>query len=158
VSHGEGWIKLNFPAIGVKEISVIESATSAFGIIPIAAYASEGKYVVFEYESSKDILYVKPNFDEMLKWDERAIIVTAKGNDYDFVSRMFAPKIGVNENPVTGSAHTRLIPFWSSKLNKTNMLAKQLSERGGILKCEHLGDRVEMSGQAVLFLKGEIYL
>jgi PhzF family phenazine biosynthesis protein len=158
VSQDEGWVKLNFPAIGVKEISVIESAISAFGITPVAAYASEGKYVVFEYESSKDILNVKPNFNEMLKWDERAIIVTARGDDYDFVSRMFAPKIGVNEDPVTGSAHTRLIPFWSKKLNKEHMLAKQLSERGGVLKCKHLGDRVEMSGQAVLFLKGEIYI
>jgi PhzF family phenazine biosynthesis protein len=158
VSQKDGWITMNFPAIAVGEVPSTGRSKAAFGLEAKTEYSSEGKYVLFEFESSEDIQNISPDFNEMLKWEERAIIVTAKGDNFDFVSRMFAPKIGVNEDPVTGSAHTRLIPFWSNKLNKTSMLAKQLSYRGGILKCEHLNDRVEMIGEAALFLKGEIYI
>jgi predicted PhzF superfamily epimerase YddE/YHI9 len=84
--------------------------------------------------------------------------VTAKGDSADFVSRFFAPKIGINEDPVTGSAHTLLIPYWAKKLNKTKLEAVQLSKRTGILKCEYLNDRVEMSGQAVTYLKGKLII
>ena len=81
-------------------------------------------------------------------------IVTSKGINVDFVSRFFAPKIGINEDPVTGSAHTLLIPFWAEKLNKTKLEAMQLSKRTGYLRCENLNNRVEMSGQAITYLKG----
>lgn len=87
-----------------------------------------------------------------------AIIVSAKGDSCDFVSRFFAPNAGFNEDPVTGSAHCTLIPFWSKKLNKTKMLAKQLSPRGGTLICEELGERVNISGKAVCYLIGEIVI
>jgi len=158
VSQKEGWITLNFPAMLTTEIAVKDNAILAFGTKPVAAYISEKYYLMFEFDSEETIQNMNPNFNELLNWDERAIIVTAKSEKYDFVSRMFAPKIGVNEDPVTGSAHTRLIPFWSNKLGKSEMLAKQLSKRGGELKCKFLGDRVEMSGQSVLYLKGEIFI
>lgn len=86
------------------------------------------------------------------------IIVSAKGDSCDFVSRYFAPNAGINEDPVTGSSHCTLIPFWSNKLNKTNMIAKQLSPRGGTLICEYLGERVNISGKAACYLAGEIIL
>lgn len=158
VSQDDGWIKLNFPSNDLVLSSDNRVAELAFGKKPIATYTKDGYYIMFEFEHEDDIQNMNPNFNEMLTWDETAIIATAKGSEFDFVSRMFAPKIGVNEDPVTGSAHTRLIPFWSNKLDKTVLKAKQLSQRGGELKCEYLGDRVEMSGQAVLFLKGEIYV
>lgn len=87
-----------------------------------------------------------------------AVIVTAKGDSCDFVSRFFAPNAGVDEDPVTGSAHSTLIPFWSRRLKKSKMVAKQLSPRGGVLLCEDLGERVHISGEAVCYLVGEIFV
>ena len=97
-----------------------------------------------------------PNFNLLLQLNEDDIIVTSKGKTVDFVSRFFAPKIGINEDPVTGSAHSMLIPFWAQKLQKNEMVALQLSKRGGYLKCNFLGERVEMSGQAITYLKGKL--
>ncbi len=94
----------------------------------------------------------------MEKIDTFGIIITAPGNDCDFVSRFFAPRAGINEDPVTGSAHTTLIPYWAEKLNKTKLNAVQLSERIGNLQCEYLGDRVKIAGTARLFMKGEIII
>ena len=84
------------------------------------------------------------------------MIVTAAGKNVDFVSRFFAPQSGIDEDPVTGSAHTTLIPYWSAKLAKTEMTARQLSKRGGELNCSYLGDRCLIGGKAVLYLTGEI--
>jgi predicted PhzF superfamily epimerase YddE/YHI9 len=89
---------------------------------------------------------------------ETAFIVTAKGNDCDFVSRFFAPNAGIDEDPVTGRAHCSLIPFWSNRLGKTELTAKQLSKRGGVLYCEDCGERVKIGGKAVRYLKGKIEL
>ena len=94
----------------------------------------------------------------MSELESNGIGVTSKGDKVDFVSRFFAPKLGINEDPVTGSAHSLLIPFWAKKLNKSKLNAVQLSKRVGILKCTYLNDRVEMSGQAITYLKGKITL
>ncbi|MDQ2863947.1 MAG: PhzF family phenazine biosynthesis protein [Bacteroidota bacterium] len=99
----------------------------------------------------------KPDF-ALIQSTGYKIIITAPGKDVDFVSRFFAPTVGVNEDPVTGSAHSQLIPFWSNKLNKQKMTARQLSKRGGSLHCEQQGDRVIMAGNCVFFMKGEIEL
>ena len=96
------------------------------------------------------------DFNALSKILTRGIIVTAKGDYYDFVSRFFAPRIGVNEDPVTGASHTILIPYWRKKLNKNELNAKQLSTRQGILKCRMNKDRVYISGKAITYLKGEI--
>jgi predicted PhzF superfamily epimerase YddE/YHI9 len=99
---------------------------------------------------------MNPNFHLLKQTDTRGIIVTAKGKDVDFVSRFFAPGVGIDEDPVTGSAHTTLVPFWSAKLNKIEMTALQLSERGGELWCTLAGNRVLIAGKAVTYLRGEI--
>ena len=97
-------------------------------------------------------------FRKLLEIDAHGFIVTAKGESSDFVSRFFAPEVGVFEDPVTGSAHCNLIPFWAERLGKTEMFAKQISARGGELFCKLEGDRVKIGGNAVLYLKGEIYV
>jgi predicted PhzF superfamily epimerase YddE/YHI9 len=96
-----------------------------------------------------------PDFSLMKKVD-KMVIITAPGKEVDFVSRFFAPTAGIDEDPVTGSAHSQLIPFWSNKLGKNKMNARQLSKRGGDIYCEQKGERVIMGGQAVFYLKGEI--
>ena len=109
-----------------------------------------------ELETKSIVENLEPDFNLLSQLESKGIIVTSKGEKADFVSRFFAPKLGINEDPVTGSAHTLLIPFWSEKLNKTKLKAFQLSKRTGYLKCKHLNDRVEMSGQAITYLKGQL--
>jgi len=128
---------------------------AALGEKPIATYRRDKNYVLV-FESQEEIENMEPNFLALKKCDAKSVNVSAPGNEVDFVSRFFAPKIGINEDPVTGSAHTRLIPYWSEKLNKTSLSALQLSARKGVLSCTHLGDRVEMSGQAKTYLIGKI--
>ena len=110
------------------------------------------------FNSEDEIRKATPAFDRLSKLSNRGVIITAKGNQVDFVSRFFAPQSGVNEDPVTGSAHTTLTPYWSEQLGKTELTAMQLSARQGHLQCKYLSDRVEISGQAKLYLTGEIYL
>ena len=155
-SRNKDWLTLNFPAMPVRSAEKETRFQDAFGVAPTEVQKSDGGYVLLVFEDEDIIHSLSPNYSQIIEWEEKAIIVSAPSVKYDFVSRLFAPKVGINEDPVTGSAHTRLIPYWSKKLNKKQLLAKQVSNRGGILKCVDLGDRVEMSGQAVLYLKGEI--
>jgi PhzF family phenazine biosynthesis protein len=109
--------------------------------------------------SEKELADLQPDFSLLKQIDHVfGFIVTAKGEECDFVSRFFVPNAGINEDPVTGSSHTTLIPYWSERLTKSNMIAKQLSQRGGTLWCRDKGDRVEISGKAVTHLIGEIIL
>jgi len=110
------------------------------------------------YESAEDILNITPDFDLLKQLDCRAVIVTAPGKNSDFVSRFFAPGLGIDEDPVTGSSHTTLIPFWAERLKKKKLHAMQLSKRTGELFCEYLGERVLISGRAVTYMVGEIVL
>ena len=103
-------------------------------------------------------LDLDPDFSSMVKLDTLGVIATAPGEHVDFVSRFFAPSAGINEDPVTGSAHCMLIPFWAKTLNRSKLKAKQLSQRIGTLYCESLGDRVVIAGKAVTYLKGDIQL
>ena len=109
-------------------------------------------------ETENQIQNLIPNLASIAKLEARGVIATSKGENVDFVSRFFAPQCGVDEDPVTGSAHTTLTPFWSQRLHKNKLKAIQLSERKGYLTCELLGDRVEISGKAKLYLIGEIFL
>ena len=111
---------------------------------------------VFERES--DILAISPDYSALEQLDALGIIVTAPGENHDFVSRFFAPNAGILEDPVTGSAHSTLIPYWAEILKKNTLTAAQLSSRTGELFCENQGDRVLMAGKAVTYLKGEIYI
>ena len=121
---------------------------------PLGVYKSRD-YVV-EVATEKEVLNLKIDMSLLNQVNTVGIIVTAPGKDCDFVSRFFAPNCGIAEDPVTGSAHSTLIPFWAEKLNKNTLHAKQLSKRGGELWCENMGDRVTMSGNCVFYMKAEI--
>ena len=108
------------------------------------------------FDDEKQILSLAPDFSVLQKLDCLGIIVTAPGREVDFVSRFFAPRAGVPEDPVTGSSHCTLIPYWAEQLGKQQMMARQLSQRGGELICENNGERVRMGGGAVLFQSGTI--
>jgi len=113
---------------------------------------------VLVYKTEEEIVNCKPDFNLLAKFDVVGIIITSPGKDVDFVSRFFAPSAGIPEDPVTGSAHCNLIPYWADKLGKNVLHAYQLSARKGELWCELKGDRVLMSGKSVTYLKGEIYI
>lgn len=110
------------------------------------------------YESMEDVLAIKPDFKLLAGLPGGKVIVTAPGTDVDFVSRFFAPGAGVDEDPVTGSAHCTLIPYWAARLGKTNLRARQVSARGGELFCELRGDRVGIGGHAVLYSSGQLHV
>ncbi|GAB6058981.1 PhzF family phenazine biosynthesis protein [Desulfonatronum parangueonense] len=124
--------------------------------MPLEVLRSRDYLIVFQDEA--DVRDMQPDFCLMEKWDCLGVIVTAPGKEADFVSRFFAPGAGVNEDPVTGSAHSTLIPYWAARLKKKDLHALQLSARGGELFCRHEGDRVKIGGRAVTYLRGEIDL
>ena len=128
----------------------------ALGVDVLETHIARDLLVVLKSQSA--MLAVKPDFTLIKQMGVHGVIVTAKGDDVDFVSRFFAPSVGVNEDPVTGSAHCTLIPFWSERLSKKEMTARQLSQRGGSLRCFDEGERVRIGGRAVLYLQGEIML
>lgn len=117
-----------------------------------------GDDLLLVYNSESEILELSPNFNELAKTKTRGVICTAKGEEFDFVSRFFAPAAGINEDPVTGSAHTKLMPYWVKELGKNSLVAKQVSNRGGVLHCTLERDRVKISGKGKLFLKGVIFI
>ena len=117
-----------------------------------------GIYGLAIFNTEEEIVSISPKFDLFKNLPNKGIIVTAPGNNSDFVSRFFAPKLGIKEDPVTGSAHCLLIPYWYKRLKKNQMLAHQLSSRGGELFCSYHKDRVRIGGHAITFLKGEIIL
>ncbi len=156
VTKKEDWITLNFPSIETQSLKISEIVSQAIGTHPVAFYDSKSKFVAL-LEDEESVQNCHPDFS-LINQLEKSLIITAKGKEVDFVSRFFAPQLGVNEDQVTGSAHSVLIPFWSKKLNKTELTARQLSQRTGFLKCKDLGDRVEMSGQAVCYLIGDIFI
>jgi len=112
--------------------------------------------IIAVFENEIDIESANPNYEQLKKLDSRGVIITATSMRYDFVARFFAPKYGIPEDPVTGSAYTQLAPYWASKLGKQKFKAKQLSSRGGELYCEILGDRVLISGKATKHMEGKI--
>ncbi len=154
VSKAGDIITLNFPSNKPAPVSMPSGLIEAIGAKPDEIYKARDFMAVFR--SANDIMTIRPNFDLLARVDAHGIIVTAPGGDCDFVSRFFAPRLGINEDPVTGSAQTTLIPFWSERLGKKKMRARQLSKRGGELFCEDLENRVLISGRAVTYLRGEI--
>jgi PhzF family phenazine biosynthesis protein len=154
VKKNNDWFMLNFPVDKIEKTETCQFL-QCFDKKPIEAYQGLADYMLI-FSDQQAIESMKPNLEQIASFEKRGIIITAKGNDTDFVSRYFAPAYGINEDPVTGSAHTTLTPYWSKKLGKINLTAKQLSQRGGFLKCSLLNERVEISGQAALYLTGEI--
>ncbi len=150
-------ITLNFPTDIFEEIPLSEKLLAGFDINPDKALKGKTDYLLI-YRNENEIRELIPRFEAISKLEARGVIVSAKGDTVDFVSRFFAPQSGVDEDPVTGSAHTTLVPYWSKQLGKTDLIARQLSEREGHLQCRYLNDRVEISGHGRLYLIGEIYL
>lgn len=148
---------MDFPRRAPKKVPTPELLEEALGMRVLETHASRDLLVVLK--SANDVLGLKPNLELLGKIENFfAVIVTACGDDCDFVSRFFAPNAGIPEDPVTGSSHSTLIPFWSERLKKKKLLARQLSSRGGVLYCEDTGERVKISGNAVLYLTGNIEL
>jgi len=148
-------IILDFPSSPVSEIEIPANLLNAFTIQPARCFSGRDDLMLV-FKSEEDIYQLRPDFQQIIESKTRGIITTARSEKFDFISRFFAPAVGVNEDPVTGSAHTMLIPFWSQELRKTNLTARQVSIRGGNLFCKYLGNRVEIGGKAVTYLVGEI--
>ncbi len=146
---------LDFPADPPQPIGLFSEVEKCIGVKPIEMYRGTTDLMAV-LENEGVVSEIQPDFTEVAKLDARALMVTAKGSQVDFVSRFFAPQSGINEDPVTGSAHTVLIPYWSEMLNKEEMRAKQLSARGGDLICFHKRDRCLIGGQTRLYMTGEI--
>jgi len=155
VKNEDDLLVLNFPASNVDAKYIPPNLKTAFNIHPHKCYQGRDD-IMLCFKNEEDIINLEPNFMKIIESNARGIICTARSEKYDFVSRFFAPAVGVNEDPVTGSAHTMLIPYWAEQLNKKELIAKQLSKRGGILHCKYLGDRVEIGGKAVTYFIGEI--
>jgi PhzF family phenazine biosynthesis protein len=147
---------MDFPSKKPEKIKITKDVIEAIGMIPCALYKNRDYIAV--YERKEEVENVMPDFDKIKNLAAHGLIVTSKDGSVDFVSRFFAPAIGINEDPVTGSAHTQLIPLWAEKLKKNQLTAHQISERGGLLFCESNGERVKIGGKAVLYMKGEIYV
>ena len=149
---------LDFPAYPLNEIEQSAELADAIGKIPLKTWKSQGNMVILLLESEANVRELEPDFNALLSTPYNEVIVTAKGDDCDFASRMFAPRIGINEDPVTGAIHCSLIPYWAKEVGKEKLFARQVSARGGELFCELVGDRVKIGGNAVLYLTGEIYV
>lgn len=156
IERKDDLICMNFPAYKPILVTTDKLLSKALGKEPLEVLKARDLLVI--YKNQSDIEKITPDFGLLAKLDTFGIIISAPGKNADFVSRFFAPRAGINEDPVTGSAHTILIPYWAEKLNKTKLNAIQLSERIGKLQCEYLGDRVEISGNAKLFMKGKIFI
>ena len=150
-------LTLNFPTDVVEQIELSDEITAGFDIRPKLAFKGKTDYLLI-FENEEEIRKVTPSIDIISKLNARGVIITARGEKVDFVSRFFAPQSGVAEDPVTGSAHTTLTPYWAKLLGKTELTAMQLSAREGYLQCKYLIDRVEISGQGRLYLIGEIFI
>ncbi|MCX2718662.1 PhzF family phenazine biosynthesis protein [Lentiprolixibacter aurantiacus] len=158
VEKGEnGLLTLDFPADTLQEVASDEKLNEALGIVPLKTLKGKTDYLLI-YSEEQQVRAMDPNIFLLNQVDARGIIVSAPGVEVDFVSRFFAPQCGVSEDPVTGSAHTTLTPYWSEILNKKILSARQLSRRGGNLSCELRGSRVRISGRVKPYLKGEIHI
>lgn len=157
VSRSGDFLTLNFPADKLQEIPVSEAMMSCFDKAPNAAFKGLTDFLLI-FENEQQIRQAVPDLIKIEALGGRGVIISAPGEEVDFVSRFFAPQCGVPEDPVTGSAHTTLIPYWSKTLNRKEMNAIQLSKRTGHLKCTYLNERVEIGGKARLYLEGEIAL
>lgn len=157
--EADGWLKLDFPADTLAKTAVQPPAltTGLIGAKPLEIQKGKTDFMVV-YASQADIETLTPDFQELITVPARGIIVTAPGIDVDFVSRFFAPQSGIDEDPVTGSAHTTLTPYWAEKLDKTTLTARQVSARGGYLRCKLNSEtgRVDIAGRVQLYMKGEL--
>jgi PhzF family phenazine biosynthesis protein len=147
-------IELDFPSRPPQPCATPERLGQGLGLKPIEVLKARDYVAVFD--SAREVESLVPDFAKLAELDCLGIIVTAPGGGADFVSRFFAPQAGIDEDPVTGSAHCSLIPFWSKRVGKSELLARQVSRRGGELYCRDLGERVGIGGRAVTYCRGEL--
>lgn len=150
-------LELNFPKDVVKEVHPPRGLLKALGMKDGAVYQGKTDYMVVAKDQA-EVELLNPNHMILRELPVRGVIVTSRGEKHDFISRFFAPGSGIDEDPVTGSAHTTLTPFWAAELNKSVLQAAQLSSRGGTLECELKEDRVLLRGEGIAYLKGEIVI
>ncbi|MCF8260029.1 MAG: PhzF family phenazine biosynthesis protein [Melioribacteraceae bacterium] len=149
-------ITLNFPSNKPEKVETPDELIKALGAEPLEVYYNKSYLALLGSET--EVRRIKPDVRLLKSIHSHGLIITAQGENYDCVSRFFIPSAGIDEDPVTGFAHTILTPYWSDKLGKKKLKAFQASKRGGEIICEDLGDRVKLSGTAILYMKGEIYL
>lgn len=148
---------LDFPADKFERIIPTADMENSFDLKAIEIYKGKTD-LMYVFESEEQVLKITPNLRTIAALPARGVIITAPGSQVDFVSRFFGPQSGIDEDPVTGSAHTTLIPYWSHRLNKDALSAIQLSKRKGLLACKYLGERVLISGKAKTYLIGDIFI
>lgn len=154
--YEEGWIQLNFPATPEEEVEAPLDLLEALNVAPKYVGKNIFDYII-EVETEEIVRNLTPDFTRLMNVPMRGVIVTARSKEYDFVSRFFAPEIGVFEDPVTGSSHCCLGPYWKKKLGKDKFVAYQASQRGGVLKVQVAEERVLISGKAVTVLEGSLF-
>ena len=153
VQRAGDWLTLDFPADRLTPAELPGEAHAAFQLAPREVFLGREDYLLV-FDSESDVLSLDPDFRALTRIPARGFIATAPGTESDFVSRCFFPAFGIDEDPVTGSAHTTLTPYWAGKLGKNSLSAIQCSERQGYLRCTLQEERVLISGQAVLYLEG----
>ena len=156
VERAGSLLRLNLPSTPPKRVDIPESVQAGLRSTPIEVWKSRDYMAVFSEESQ--VLDIEPDLLRLTEADAVGIIATARGTTADFISRFFAPAAGIPEDPVTGSAHCTLIPYWAGRLGKNTMKAYQASARGGWLDCENLDKRVVVAGHAVTYFRGEVFL
>ena len=157
VSREDGEYMLDFPADNIESVVAPRVLKEGLGVNPLEVLMGRDDFLVV-LGAEQDIVNLNPDFRLLREVRSRGVIVTAPGETTDFVSRCFYPNAGVDEDPVTGSAHTTMTPYWAERLSKQELTARQLSERGGDLRCTMLGERVALTGTAVTYLEGKIFL
>lgn len=150
------YIVMDFPVLQCHKMAINDLMIEAFKTAPSEAYIDDRLMLV--YENEQIIRDMKPDFDKVSLLHEHGVVVTAPGKEYDCVSRFFAPRLKVNEDPVTGSAHCMITPYWTQRLGKKQLHAYQASERGGELLCELNGNRVVIKGKATLYSIGDLQI
>lgn len=148
--------EMDFPLFSLKRIAVIEQMEEVIGVRPVEAWL--GRDLVCIMENETQVFNAKIDLAKALALEGLLLHITAKGSTYDCVTRTFAPKASVSEDPVCGSGHCHIIPFWADRFNKDKLVARQASSRGGTLYCSIAGDRVKMAGRAVLYATAELHV
>jgi len=154
------WIIMNFPSYSLEKLQIPEGFEKSTGIKPVEIYSTGHVWTLVLLQSEDEVRELQPDFNAIKTSDFKALIVTAPSSDprFDFSVRCFVPALGINEDPVTGSAHCALVPFWHMKTNKTEFISHQISKRSGILKVSLKDSRVKISGQAITILRAELFV
>jgi PhzF family phenazine biosynthesis protein len=156
VSKKDDYYELNFPSYAMHQVVVTSEMEEAIGVRPLEAWLGRDLVCILPHEN--DVINASPDFDKVKALDGLLLNITARGRNYDTVTRSFAPKLSVKEDPVCGSGHCHVIPLWANKLAQAEFRAYQSSERSGLLLCRLAGDRIYLAGKATLYSRGEIYV